>query len=495
MRFLAPILAASLLASCSAGSDDGVVDVVFIGQGQDLFEDGLRLSFGAQHVRAATAEGLVTLDEAGRVAPGIAERWIVTDDGASYIFRLRDSEWPDGEPITARGVRDALRADIRALRGTSLGLDLARVSEIRAMTGRVVEIRLSSPMPDLLQLLAQPELGLRREGRGASPMVATEREDEDGEGAVAGGFLSTLPPEARGLPRSEDWQSEFRPVSVRSLSASKAREAFAAGDVELVLGGRLADLPLADTGALSRGTVRLDPALGLFGLEIASDEGFLADTGNREALALAIDRQQLLEPFNVAGWVPTTRYVAPDLPGDDGEVSERWQGLTIEQRRALALRRVNAWKGQSGTDDVTLSVFLPQGPGSDRLFQSLAANYSTIGVNIRRATNPNSAQLVLKDRTARYGAARWFLNQFHCTLTRGLCSQEADNLVAEANETSDPVQRARMIAAAERQMEAENWYIPFGAPIRWSLVRAGVEGFSENAWGIHPLFPLAGGTI
>ena len=32
-----------------------------------------------------------------------------------------------------------------------------------------------------------------------------------------------------------------------------------------MLGGRLADLPFADTGALARGTVRLEAGLGLFG--------------------------------------------------------------------------------------------------------------------------------------------------------------------------------------------------------------------------------------
>ena len=33
------------------------------------------------------------------------------------------------------------------------------------------------------------------------------------------------------------------------------------------------------------------------------------------------------------------------------------------------------------------------------------------------------------------------------------------------------------------------------APIRWSLVRAGNDGFSENAWAVHPLFALAQGTM
>lgn len=485
MRFLASLVALLVLASCGLTGDDGVVDVAFIGDKQDLYESGLRLSFAGQHVRAATAEGLVSLDRSGQVVPAIAERWIVTDDGASYIFRLRDSDWPDGKPINGETVRDALRANIRGLQGTSLGIDLGSISEIRAMTGRVVEIRLSSPMPDFLQLLAQPELGLRREGSGTGPMTLGSENNT--------GMLYVLPPEARGLPRSENWEEEYRPIRLWALSAGKANAAFAAGDLELVLGGQLADLPLANTGALARGTVRLESSLGLFGLDIRSGDGFLGDPANREALALAVNRETLLEPFNIAGWIATTRYVAPGLPGDTGQVGERWATISFEERQAIARRRVTAWKGRHG-GDLALTIELPAGPGSDTLFQRLGRMYGNVGITLVRAKQGSRAQLALKDRSARYGAARWFLNQFNCQLTGGLCSPEADHLLAEASRATDPTLRAKLFANAERQMMAENWYVPFGAPIRWSLVRGGTDGFSENAWGIHPLFSFAGGT-
>ena len=51
--------------------------------------------------------------------------------------------------------------------------------------------------------------------------------------------------------------------------------------------------------------------------------------------------------------------------------------------------------------------------------------------------------------------------------------------------------RAALFAEAEAELAASNVFIPIGAPIRWSLIRGGVEGFEENRWSIHPLFPLA----
>lgn len=487
MRFFVFLIAALSLAGCGSPSDDGIIDVAFIGETDDLFAEGLRLPTSAQHLRAATSEGLVALDGSGRITPAIAERWIVTDDGASYIFRLRDSNWPDGTPITGENVRQALRNNLRALSGTSLGLDLAKVSEIRAMTGRVVEIRLTSPMPDFLQLLAQPELGLQRDGVGTGPMQLVQTDD------IAS--LEVMSPEARGLPRKEDWQDEFRALRVKAMDARAANQSFSRNEVEVVLNGKLSTLPYADIGALSRGTVRLEAALGLFGLTVQSDAGFLSEAANREALSLAVDREVLMEPFNIGGWTSTTRIVAPDLNGDSGLVGERWSDLSIEQRRAIARQRVNSWLRANNEGEVSLSIALPEGPGSGRLFRRLSAMYREVGIGLTLATGSARADLALKDRTARYGAARWFLNQFHCTLTDGLCSPEADRLVAEAIRATDPTLYTELMAEAERQLTAANFYIPFGAPIRWSLVRAGVDGFNENAWAIHPLFSLASDTI
>lgn len=492
-RLVLSLLAPLALLGCGSSADDEIVDVVFIGTPEELAETGLRLAPGAAHLRAATAEGLVALDAAGNVVPAVAERWIVTDDGLSYIFRLRNSDWPDGTPIEGEDVRAELRRTIAALRGTSLGLDLDKISEVRAMTGRVIEIRLQSPMPDLLQVLAQPELGLRRNGRGMGPMAATRSEG----GRDGGGWLlEPLPPETRGLPQSRGWERRTRQIRLRALPAREAIAAFESGAADLVLNGTLANLPLADVGALSRGTVRLDAALGLFGLQVHAgdegEEGLLADAARREALAMAIDRETLLAPFNIGGWVPTTRILPAGLPDDMGTIDERWTDLSIEERRALAAQRIAGWSGGGeGESGPRATIFLPPGPGSEMLFAALAEDVATIGVTLVRVENENEADLTLVDRVARYGGARWFLNQFNCGLDRGLCVPEADARVAEAVSALDPMARAALFAEAEAELAAANVYIPIGAPIRWSLLRGGVEGFEENRWSIHPLFPLA----
>ncbi|MFA6218965.1 MAG: ABC transporter substrate-binding protein [Erythrobacter sp.] len=485
MRFALAIMLALATAACDGSVDDGVVDVAFIADPDELDAEGVRLDFAGQHLRAASAQGLVALDASGAVVPAIAERWIVTDDGSSYIFRIHEYDLEDGTRLTAQAVRDSLTRTLRRLDGTSLALDLAKLRDVRAMTGRVIEIRLTSPMPDLLQLLAQPELGLVLDKGRLGPMRLA-RADQ----AVV---LDALPPEARGLPSQPGWEDAVARVRVYAQSAQGATRGFGDGRFDLVLGGRISTLPLADTGPLTRGTIRLDAALGLFGLDVRKPSGFLGTAENREALAMAIDRADLLQAFNIGGWVPTTRIVAPGLPGDYGTVAERWTDLDLSERQARARSRVAQWRAGRGPPKI--SIGLPDGPGSDRLFKALAQDFAAIGVAASRATDTGRADLVLRDRVARFGAPTWFLNQFNCRVSRVVCAEGTDYLVSLANEAKDPAEEASYLAEAEQALTATNLYIPLGAPIRWSLVRGDIGEFLENRWNIHPLFPLSRAPI
>jgi ABC-type transport system substrate-binding protein len=484
-RFLTAIVAAALLAGCGSGSD-GPLNVAIIGDADDTFATGLRLSEGAQTVRGATGAGLVALDAQGEIEPALADRWIVTDDGKSYIFRLREGTWPDGAEMTGESARAALRQAIRGLQGTSLGLDLGPVEQVRTMAGRVVEIDLKAPMPDFLRLLAQPELALSHRGFPAGPMVMHQSAERRGSGAD----LTFRPPEMRGEPQQDGWQKRVRTVSVEPLAAKKALAAFDQGDVDVVLGGTIASWPLAEPGPLSLGNVRLDNAVGLFGFQVTRARGFLATAPNREALAMAIDRAELLSHFNIGGWVPNTRIVPVALAG--AKAVERWDGSSIEQRRAAAASRVAAWRaGQGRGKPPVLTVALADEPGYAMLYNDLVAQLGPVGITLERVDAGEPADLVLIDRVARYAAPRWFLNQFNCSLARGLCNSEADGQVQVALAAADPQQRADDLARADALLTAANVFIPIAAPLRWSMVRGNVTGYAPNPWAWHPLPDMA----
>ena len=486
-RVLSAIVAIALCALTGCGSkSSGPLNVALIGDEREIFASGLRLSEGAQVIRGATSAGLVALDAKGEIEPALADRWIVTEDGTSYIFRLREGTWPDGGELTGESARAALRQAMRGLQGTSLALDLAPIANVRAMAGRVVEIDLKAPMADFLRLLAQPELALSRGAQPTGPMVAHKR-TEKGQTVTE---LTFKPPEMRGLPQQSDWKKRVRTVGVEALGAKAALAAFDNGQVDVVLGGTVASWPLADPGPLSLGNVRPDNAVGLFGLQVVRERGFLASAAGREAVAMALDRAALLARFNIGGWVSSSRIVPPAIAPAKG--AERWNGMSIDQRRAIAAGRVSAWRVSAGKGKPpVLTIALSDDPGYALLFEGIAAQLASVGISLQREHPWKPADLVIVDRVARYADPRWFLDQFNCSLARGLCNSAADALVQAAAGTADAAQRADDLAKAEALLTEANVYIPIGAPLRWSMVRGDVTGYAANPWAWHPLPDMA----
>ena len=484
---------AAILALCLAGCgarDDADVAVGVIGADESLYATGLRFGEAAGHLRAATMDGLVGFDEYGRVVPALADRWIVTDDGTSYIFRLRDGNWGDGSELTSASVKQALDQRIAALEGTTLGRDLAIVRDVRAMAARVVEIRLRAPMPEFLALVAQPELTLSKGGEARGQMILNQVE--------GGATLAITAPALLGQPQADNWGAFTRPVTLRTLSAEEGVTAFDDGLIDVLLGGTLADLPLAPTGPLSQGTVRIDPGYGLFGLRIRRLAGVLADANQREALAMAIDRDTLIEPFGLGGWEARTGIVPPP-PGMDAAAAAgagltaeaAWAAFPVDERRTIAARRIATWRAENGGSRPLVAIYLPEGPGMDLIYSQLTRDFAAIGVAATRAQRPAEADLVLVDRTARYSDPRWFVNQFACQAARLPCSEDADTLVEASLVADGAERRAALLEAAQQRLAEAQLFIALGQPVRWSLARGSVTGFAPNARAFHPLPPLA----
>jgi len=232
MRGLVLLAGTALLAGCSGGIDNNRLRV-------DVIEDSPReiavgrmpLSPASAYLRNATAQGLVAFDAEGRVVPALASRWIVTDDELGYIFRLQKTRWNNGREVSSAEVAAALRSRINELGRSRFGSELANVNRILPMTGKVVEIRLNAPIPNLLELLAQPEFGLINKANGSGPMIA-ER--------IAGNMhLRNRLEEIDGSIELDD-----KRVILAAHRPSRSLARFALGQTDLILNGRFEHLPM-----------------------------------------------------------------------------------------------------------------------------------------------------------------------------------------------------------------------------------------------------------
>jgi peptide/nickel transport system substrate-binding protein len=457
-----------LLAGCG-DEESGPIMVAAIGAPPRIANPNLEpIDAPAAFAMQAAAQGLVRFDAAGEIEPALAQRWIVSDDGRRYIFRLARAQWPGGGRVTAEQVAARLRAAASSASRNPLKPLLGAIVEIVAVS-EVLEISLVSPRPNFLQLLAQPEMAIVRSGHGTGPYRAETRGD--------GALVLTLP------PPPQDEEQEEREAAPPQVVLSGARASMAVAryterEADLVLGGTLADLPVARASRPPAAQLVFDPAAGLFGLSFASSEGPLARPEVRQALAMAIDRPALLATLRVPGlqaqesFFPSgTEGLAPALPA--------WTALPLPERRSLARATL-----AREPDRLRLRVAMPDGPGLRLVFAHVARDWAAIGVAAERVGVAEAAELRLIDSVAPVALATWYLRHFACNASR-ICDPAADEILAAARIAPTAATRRTLLADADRIMTAASPFIPLASPVRWSLVSPRLTGFRPNRFARH----------
>lgn len=479
MRHLLGVLVLAGLAlvpGACRDPDEGAVKVVVIGATPKMRDPALAaLSASDAVLLATTAQGLVRFDATGNIVGGLAESWALSDDGLSYIFRLTAAEWPDGRKVTTHQVARILKRSLSRASANPLRDTLGAVEDIVPMTDRVIEIRLKAPRPNLLALLAQPQFAILRGGAGTGPFRPDPRQDVAGQLKLAREIVSLA-----------DETSSRQDLLLRGLTAEQAVQAFAGSDADLVLGGTFADLPFAQRTKLPRGSLRFDPASGLFGLAPVRSGDPFDDPGIRRLLSQAIDRDALIEAWRVPGLAPRATVLEPGLESIPAPAQPPWFTVPIGNRRAeLATQATSLLPANKPT----IRILLPEGPGADILFSRLKIDWGALGLTVERAKSAAAADFRLIDAIAPSTSPAWFLRQFRCAAAP-VCDTEADTLLAAARDTLVPAQRGALLVQAAARIDEAQLFIPIAAPIRWSLVSGRIQGFAGNRYARHTLTDL-----
>jgi oligopeptide transport system substrate-binding protein len=473
------LVAATLLAALPSGCTDdpeGPPRVVAIG-GPPKMTDPRRgpLTPADSVLLQSVAQGLVSFDPAGNIVSGLAERWNVSNDGLSYIFRIAPVTWPDGSKVTAEQVARALRRQIQGSSRNALRDPLGAVTEIVAMTERVIEIRLDAARPNLLALLAQPEMAVVRNGVGTGPFRI--------DGKAEGGAVRL----ERIIENLETDETRAEAILLSGRPAGDAVSDFIAGKADLVLGGTFADLPVARQVRNPRNALRFDPASGLFGLAPAGRGGPFASEEWRSLLSRAIDRNAFVAALGVPALAPRASLLEPDLDGIASVSAPAWSAQPLEERRGRLAAEARSMIGSGGP--LEIRVWLPEGMGADVLLRQLELDWSFLGLKVVRARNAQSADYVLIDEVAPSASPAWFARRFRCEMTP-VCDPEVDELLEAARDAPVPAQRYALISQAAALIDEQALFIPLTAPVRWALVGERVESFAPNRFARHSLVGL-----
>lgn len=521
---LASTLAA--LGGCNGGTDPADAPALRIAiLGEVRSDDPLQAQSPAERLIAGELHlGLLRIGSGGQLTPGVAESWRVSDDGLSYLFRLKPAKWPDGKDVTGidaaaslrRSIRD--RPDLPALGELDAIEGAVPVRErrkplsalgVHVLTPDVIEIRLSRPAPALLALLAEPNLAITR------PMRMKGREN----GRLAlGSYRLTAEKTPKsdhpkqihydlanhGQPRPDQpWNLRILPFQ----STEAAIQAFRSNTADAVLGGALEGV--ADARAIGGvQSFRATPALGAVGLTVNLQRPLLADARVRRALAMAIDRPALVgRLFNMREMLPLVSLVPPTVTGYASPTAPDWAAWSLAQRQTEARRLlIEAGYGEAATaamspDDaeanaLRIEISFVDGVEARSVIQAVAEAWAPLGVAVRAlARSPESQAATLKAgdfdmafdvRVESVDSPLPFLRVFACGQAQNFgryCNLGADAMITLAQSLPNIVQRTAELQKAEAAMLKDMPFLPLFVPARWSLLRAEVEGWSPSSAG------------
>ncbi|KGN37937.1 ABC transporter substrate-binding protein [Knoellia subterranea] len=110
--------------------------------------------------RITTAIGRLSYDfltnydpKTGKTIPALAESWSTSEDGLTWTYKIRDTKWTDGQPITAEDARwtfDTMMKDEAA--ATANGNFVENFETVSAPDPRTLVVKLKAPQATMLAL-------------------------------------------------------------------------------------------------------------------------------------------------------------------------------------------------------------------------------------------------------------------------------------------------------------------------------------------------------
>lgn len=471
------------------------------------------------NVVTALFEGLLGEDPVDlRPVPGVAESWNVSADGLTYTFRLRaNARWSNGEPVTSRDFAHSIRrvltrslsADYATMLYVLLGAeayhkgansDFASVG-VATPDDRTLRLTLEHPTPHFLAMLTHPVWfpvhlpTLEKAGpvdRRGSRWTRPEN------------FVGNGPFVLRTWERGRVIVTEKSPTYWDAATVRlNAIHFHPAGDVDseerAYRGGLLhltEALPFAkvDTWRRERpDELSISPFLDTYFYRLNVTRPILSEPLVRRALAMAIDRQALVERVLRGGQQPAHTFVAPGLAGYTSP-----PGVPTDFEAA---RAVLAQAGYPRGEGLPALELLFNNSGNHRVLAEAVQDMwrRELGVNIR-LVNMENASLMAQRRALDYQILRsdWagdyldpttFLDVFASYSSNnhtGWKNSRYDALLREARLTRDPAARMATLQRAEAILLEEVPIIPVYFYTTVRLVHPSVRGWHPTLLDRHP---------
>ena len=332
LLLLALTLLVGMMAGCGGTAQEGKAGqeiVVSIGSEPKSIDPTLNNAVDGATMIIHAFEGLTKLDSTGKVVPGMAKSWKMSEDGTKFTFTLRDAKWSDGVPVKAQDFVYSWRRAVDPKVASEYSYQLFYVKNgaaifgegakledlgVKAIDDKTLEVTLEAATAYFLEITSFPTLfPLREDIVSKDEAWATKPETY-----VTNGPFKLKSWEHNSeliFEKNADYYDAktIKPSSIRFVLIVEDNALLAAFKNDEVM---LADsMPTEEIPALKEeGVLKIDPQLGTYFLCFNVTKAPFDDVRVRKALSLAIDRQYIVDKITQGNQIPAGAFVPGGVP-------------------------------------------------------------------------------------------------------------------------------------------------------------------------------------
>lgn len=514
----AAIVAGSLLAGIHPALAEAVLHRGNSGEPQTLDPSQTSLEIEA-FILKDLYEGLTSYNAAGKIVPGAAESWTVSDDGTVYTFKINEkANWSDGTPVTAddfvfslRRVEDPKTAagyanilyPIKNAEKVNKGEAKLEELGIKAINAKTLEITLEQPTPFFVELLAhQTALPVNR--------ASLEKNGADfikpGKLVSNGAFELTDHVQNDHLTatkNSDYWDADnvkldkviFYPTEDQAAAVRR----FESKEMDLVYNFSADQIERLKVSLGDQ--VRVTPALSTYFYSFDTRVEPFSDVRVRRALSMAIDRDFLSNEIYKGAQLPAYSLVPLGIASYGEPVKPDFADWTQLDREDKALELMKEAGYGEGGKPLTIEIRYNTNPNHERVAIAVADMWKkTFGATVTLLQNDISAHYAyLKEGgkfnvaragwTADYADAENFMTinmKKNPTFNYGRYDNpEYDALVEKSYTEKDPAARSKLLHEAEALVLRDQPIAPMMNFGQLWLVSSKVQGWEYNGSNDH----------
>jgi peptide/nickel transport system substrate-binding protein len=434
----------------------------------------------AEVVQYNVLETLTKIRSDSTIAPLLAASWTVTPDNKTWAFTLRPGlAFHNGEPCNAATVKYSFE---RAAAADSTNKDkavFANIVNLSATDALTLVITLKNTNPDFLFQVGQ-----------ATAVIVEPKSAATNNSQPVGTGPFRLESWAKGsnlvLARWDGYRDAksvaLRRVTVRFISDAAAQvAALLAGDVDLFPRVSAARA-LAQFKADKRFQVLVGGSRAKTILAINNKKGPLADVRVRRAIAMAIDRKQVVDAVADGFGTPIGSFYVPGAPGY----------VDLTAINAYNPDKAHALLKEAGVSTpLELSLKLPPTPYARQGGEVIAAMLAKVGIVARQESvewaqwlSGVYAQKAYDLTIISHVEPLDFGNFARPGYYWNYDSPKFNALWAQVNATADSTQRLKLLGDAQRLVAEDAVAAYLYQPTWITVAKAGLKG----VWSDMPIF-------